>query len=80
MRTARFQQVAEGAYFLFEPRLFSGSVTAYDARLANQTIISSWGTMQLETEEYRTPEPVDTPPSTQEVPDWPAYPTPALND
>jgi hypothetical protein len=80
MRTARFQQVAEGAFFLFEPRLFSGSLTTYDARVANQTIISYWGMTQPEIEEYSALDQTDEPSSAREVPDWPLYPTPETND
>ena len=40
MRQARIEKISEGAYFIFEPSSFNGSIVAYDPILANQTILS----------------------------------------
>jgi len=80
MRTARFQQLGEGMLFMFEPRFFSGTIMAYDARLANQTIISAWGTSQLESEDYRAIERLDETPAMRDVSDLSPYPVIWLDD
>ena len=40
MPQTRIEKVSEGAYFIFEPSSFNGSIVNYDPILANQTILS----------------------------------------
>ena len=40
MRHPKIEQISEGAYFVFEPSSFDGSILNYDPIMANQTIVS----------------------------------------
>jgi len=44
MTQAKIERISEGAYFIFEPTSFNGSIVEYDPIIANQTILSdcSW--------------------------------------
>lgn len=74
MRTAKFQQVTENAIFLFEPRFFTTSVMTYDPRLANQTLVSSWGGTFVELDDEREAA------VEERAPNAPAYPELAIVD
>jgi hypothetical protein len=40
MPRTRIEKISEGAYFIFEPSSFNGSIVPYDHIVANQTILS----------------------------------------
>ena len=39
MPQSKIEKISEGAYFVFEPSSFNGSLTPYNALVANQTIL-----------------------------------------
>jgi hypothetical protein len=40
MPRPKIEKISEGAYFVFEPSNFNGSIIAYDHLIANQTIMA----------------------------------------
>jgi hypothetical protein len=62
----KIEQIADGAYFVFEPSNFSGSILAYDPLIANQTIMPDCCALSRPLREDRsrsTPDQQHPPPS-----------------
>lgn len=44
----KIERLSDEAYFVFEPTAFNSCINAYDAVIANQTIVPGWTTTELE--------------------------------
>jgi hypothetical protein len=59
MRQARIEKISEGAYFIFEPSSFNGSIVTYDPVVANQPILSDCSfPMPAQSEDPKMSKPV----------------------
>ena len=57
----KIEKIADGAYFVFEPTNFNGSILTYDPLIANQTIMPDCCALSRPPKEDRTRSILDQP-------------------